>query len=109
MKAVYCPMRTSSNTILHASKPDSFKELGCDSISVCRHNSFVRSLVVIFIALVIIGALGTLKWQRTHRDNLVVTCLDVGHGQAILAQLPGGDNILFDAGSLYNRNIGKRG
>jgi competence protein ComEC len=41
--------------------------------------------------------LGALKWQRTHRDNFVLTCLDVGHGQAILAQLPGKANVLFDA------------
>ncbi|MHC4168381.1 MAG: ComEC/Rec2 family competence protein [Planctomycetota bacterium] len=51
---------------------------------------------------------GALKYQRTHPDNLVVTCLDVGHGQAILAQLPGGTNILFDAGSLHRSNIGAR-
>jgi competence protein ComEC len=52
--------------------------------------------------------LGALKWQRTHRDNLVLTCLDVGHGQAILAQLPGKANVLFDAGSLYGNDIGTR-
>jgi competence protein ComEC len=56
----------------------------------------------------IIIYLGALKWQRTHRDNLVLTCLDVGHGQAILAQLPGKTNILFDAGSLYGNDIGTR-
>jgi competence protein ComEC len=37
-----------------------------------------------------------------------MTCLDVGHGQAILVQLPGKGNILFDAGSLYNKDIGRR-
>jgi competence protein ComEC len=38
----------------------------------------------------------------------VLTCLDVGHGQAILAQLPGKSNVLFDAGSLYGNDIGTR-
>jgi competence protein ComEC len=38
----------------------------------------------------------------------VLTCLDVGHGQAILAQLPGKANVLFDAGSLYGNDIGTR-
>jgi beta-lactamase superfamily II metal-dependent hydrolase len=52
--------------------------------------------------------LGAIKWQRTHRVNLVLTCLDVGHGQAILAQLPGGRNVLFDAGSLHRSDIGTR-
>lgn len=52
--------------------------------------------------------LGAVKWQRTHRDDLVLTCLDVGHGQAILVQLPGNTNILFDAGSLHRSDIGTR-
>jgi competence protein ComEC len=60
------------------------------------------------IALLIIVFLGATKWQRTHRDKLVITCLDVGHGQAILAQLPGKANILFDAGSLHRSDIGRR-
>jgi competence protein ComEC len=58
--------------------------------------------------VIIIASLGITKWQRTHRDNLVLTCLDVGHGQAIFAQLPSSANILFDAGSLYKSNIGQR-
>ena len=48
------------------------------------------------------------KWQRTNHENLVMTCLDVGHGQAILAQLPGKANILFDTGSLHKSDIGRR-
>jgi competence protein ComEC len=39
---------------------------------------------------------------------LSLTCLDVGHGQAILAQLPGKANILFDAGSMHKSDVGKR-
>ena len=49
------------------------------------------------------SSLGLMKWHRTHRDHLSLTCLDVGHGQAILVQLPGTMNILFDAGSMYNK------
>lgn len=52
--------------------------------------------------------LGALKWQRTYRDELVMTCLDIGHGQAVLLQLPGAANILFDAGSLHKSDIGTR-
>ncbi|TKJ36345.1 MAG: DNA internalization-related competence protein ComEC/Rec2 [Planctomycetes bacterium B3_Pla] len=52
--------------------------------------------------------LGAAKWQRTHRDDLVLTCLDVGHGQAILVRLPGKTNILFDAGSLHRSDVGTR-
>jgi len=60
------------------------------------------------MALSLIVFLGVVKWQRTYHDNLVLTCLDVGHGQAILAQLPGKANVLFDAGSLHKSDIGRR-
>lgn len=59
----------------------------------------VTALAVFFLAA---------DWNRTHRDELTIDCLDVGHGQAILARLPGDSNILFDAGSLYTANIGRR-
>ena len=68
----------------------------------------VKRGLCVALALVVIVPLGFLKWQRTHRDDLRLTCLDVGHGQAILAQLPGTTNLLFDAGSLYNKDIGAR-
>jgi len=68
----------------------------------------VKKVISVPMVLAIIIFLGITKWQRTHRDDLVVTCLDVGHGQAILAQLPGGDNILFDGGSLYKNDVGRK-
>lgn len=69
---------------------------------------FVKKIISVTMVLAVIIFLGITKWQRTHRDELIVTCLDVGHGQAILAQLPGKANILFDAGSLYSKDIGRR-
>jgi competence protein ComEC len=69
---------------------------------------FVKKVISILMVLAIIIFLGITKWQRTHRDELIMTCLDVGHGQAILAQLPGKGNILFDAGSLHKSDIGRR-
>ena len=67
-----------------------------------------KKAICTVMVLVMIVFLGLTKWQRTYRDNLVMTCLDVGHGQAILAQLPGKANVLFDAGSLHKRDIGRR-
>jgi competence protein ComEC len=60
------------------------------------------------LALMVVVPLGLMNWQRTHRTDLRLTCLDVGHGQAILAQLPGTMNLLFDAGSLYGKDVGAR-
>jgi len=58
--------------------------------------------------LTLLVSLGAMKWQRTHRHYLSITCLDVGHGQAILARLPGTMNVLFDAGSLFGSDVGTR-
>ncbi len=60
------------------------------------------------MTLAIIIFLGAVKFQRTYHKNLVITCLDVGHGQAIIAQLPGGKTCLFDAGSQNLSDIGTR-
>ncbi|HIJ53211.1 MAG TPA: DNA internalization-related competence protein ComEC/Rec2 [Planctomycetes bacterium] len=68
----------------------------------------IKKAICTLMALAIILFLGVTKWQRTHRDDLVVSFLDVGHGQAILAQLPGQANVLFDAGSLHKSDIGRR-
>ena len=68
----------------------------------------MKKAICTVMVLAIIFFLGATKWQRTYRDNLVMTCLDVSHGQAILAQLPGKTNILFDAGSLHKSDIGRR-
>jgi competence protein ComEC len=51
--------------------------------------------------------LGAVKWRRIYRDDLILSCLDVGHGQAIVVELPGSRNILFDAGSMYRKDIGR--
>ncbi len=72
-----------------------------------RHPSLKRALCVA-LSLTLVGYIGVLKWQRTHRDHLTMTCLDVGHGQALLLQLPGTKSILFDAGSMYQSDIGSR-
>lgn len=68
----------------------------------------VRKAICMTMLLMLVVPLGVLKWQRTHRSHLSITCLDVGHGQVILARLPGTMNVLFDAGSLYGSDIGTR-
>ena len=67
-----------------------------------------KTAVCAALALALLTSLGRVRWRRTHRDRLSLTCLDVGHGQAMLAQLPGSTNILFDAGSLYTADVGTR-
>ncbi|MFC1792847.1 DNA internalization-related competence protein ComEC/Rec2 [Planctomycetota bacterium] len=68
----------------------------------------IKRVICVLMVCSIIVYLGAIKCQRTYRNDLVLTCLDVGHGQAILVQLPGKANVLFDAGSLYGNDIGTR-
>ncbi len=68
----------------------------------------LKKVIVTVMFSAIILFLVVSKCQRVYRDNLIVTTLDVGHGQAILAQLPGKTNILFDAGSLHYSDIGRK-
>jgi competence protein ComEC len=77
------------------------------SFARTRHVVLKKWLCVV-CGLMLIGYLGAVKWQRTRRDHLILSCLDVGHGQAILVQLPGTMNVLFDAGSLYHDDVGTR-
>jgi competence protein ComEC len=68
----------------------------------------IKKVVCTAAILSLIIFLAGIKIQRTYRSNLVLTCLDVGHGQAILAQMPGKTNVLFDAGSLSKHDVGNR-
>ncbi len=68
----------------------------------------IKRVTFAVMLLAMLVPLGLAKWQRTYRNHLTMTCLDVGHGQAILLQLPRNTNILFDAGSANRTNIGER-
>jgi competence protein ComEC len=70
--------------------------------------AFLKPAVTTVMVLVLVLLLGVGLLQKKYRHGLVLTCLDVGHGQAILAQLPGSASVLFDAGSLHRSDIGTR-
>jgi competence protein ComEC len=49
------------------------------------------------------------RWQERNRtDELVCTFIDVNHGSAVLLQMPGGQRILYDAGSFGSSVFGYR-
>ena len=74
----------------------------------CVRRAYLKQVLCAVLAILLLAWIGTIKWSRTHRDHLQMTCLDVGHGQAIVIQLPGTKTILFDAGSMHHRDIGSR-
>jgi competence protein ComEC len=75
---------------------------------VSIRRAFLKPAIAIVMISVLVCSLGAGVLQKKYRGNLVLTCLDVGHGQAIVAQLPGKTNVLFDAGSLHRSDIGTR-
>jgi competence protein ComEC len=46
--------------------------------------------------------------QSNHQDSLELTCLSVGHGQAAVLSGPSGQHLLFDAGSITNKDISRK-
>ena len=61
-----------------------------------------RSIAVICTVLCITG-IGLLSYQP--HEKLSVTCLDIGQGDSIVLQLPGGVNYLVDCGSTSKKKI----
>ncbi len=71
-------------------------------------NHITKKLMCATATAVIIVMLIMPRWQISHDGDLVITALDVGHGQSILAKLPDGSCMLFDAGSLSRNDVGSR-
>jgi competence protein ComEC len=68
----------------------------------------LKKVISIALILILSASIIAVKFQRIYRSELVLSCIDVGHGQAILVQPPGMANLLFDAGSLYKSDVGRR-
>ena len=48
------------------------------------------------------------KAERVNETTIKMTCLSVGHGQAIIVSGPSGQHFLFDAGSITNQDIARK-
>ena len=67
----------------------------------------LRKVISLALILMLAASIIAIKFQRIHYSNIILSCLDVGHGQAILVQLPQNKNLLFDAGSLHKSDVGR--
>jgi competence protein ComEC len=68
----------------------------------------IKTFVVWAAVLILLGWIGAIKYSRMHPDRFKMTCLSVGHGQAVIAQIPGEGSFLFDCGSLSVKDVGTR-
>jgi len=72
------------------------------------HRPVVKKAICAAMTFVILLCPAITKYQSNYRRDLEVTCLAVGHGQAVFVGMPGRENLLFDAGSLNIKNCGQR-
>lgn len=68
--------------------------------------SLLRKVVLYSLGFMLAISLITIKLAPDRRNALELTCLDVGHGQAIAVFFPDGTSTLFDTGSLTDKNCG---
>ena len=65
----------------------------------------IRKGVVFLILLCFLYPGISSHLEIKNRDDPEITCLSVGHGQAVVLSGPGNEHFLFDAGSITNRHI----
>jgi competence protein ComEC len=70
-------------------------------------NSIQKSVVIVGLLTVLMFGLDVGYWlyQRYWRDDLRVTMIDVGHGNASLLELPYGYNMLIDGGGFSDNRV----
>jgi len=67
----------------------------------------IKRTVMILAAAGMLFYVAGLKYPSSAGGRMELSVLDVGHGQALLMEGPGGEKLLFDAGSLFYRDIGR--
>ena len=92
------------NSLLHAASPS--------ALTIGAYYALFAGLLVAsrwrtrlgFAAVCLLVLLLSIAWQvgASRADRLMVTFLDVGTGDAILVQVPGGYNLLIDGGGTYD-------
>ena len=71
----------------------------------CKWRLHLRWQVGLFIIWSAVALGATQFFSTPNRNRLAVTFIDVGHGTSILIELPDGQNLLYDAGSLNSSRM----
>ncbi|MCF7975473.1 MAG: DNA internalization-related competence protein ComEC/Rec2 [Phycisphaerae bacterium] len=72
-----------------------------------RKRSIRPALIGLAVILPLVWIQGLKVW-RDRTPSLTLTCLNVGHGQALVLHTSENHTFIFDAGSLYQKDIGRR-
>ncbi len=83
--------------------------------AICFFRPFAnprRALIAFSVAWIGLAWLGPAAWmaseRRSPKEYWTATIVDVGHGSSALVELPGGERILYDAGSFGSVEAGAR-
>lgn len=70
-------------------------------------NSIQKPVIIVGLLMVLMlsADMGYWLYQRCWRDDLRVTMIDVGHGNASLLELPHGYNMLIDGGGFSDNRV----
>ncbi len=74
---------------------------------LCRNYLSINFAQLVIFGLLCANILLFPRIGKFSSRSLTITCLDVGHGSALFIQFPNGKNILYDAGSWQNYDVGK--
>ncbi|HML75232.1 MAG TPA: ComEC/Rec2 family competence protein [Anaerohalosphaeraceae bacterium] len=77
-------------------------------IWLLRHHLHPIAQKLGYTVLTVILVAGLILHLQSRRDGLSLCCLSVGHGQAVVLQIPNGEAFLFDTGSISNKDPGSR-
>lgn len=70
-----------------------------------RRQAGLGKFAAIFLLTALSAGILTLSWK--DRSGLRITCLDVGQGDGIVLEMPGGGAFLMDCGSSSQKNVGQ--
>ncbi|MCI0499836.1 MAG: DNA internalization-related competence protein ComEC/Rec2 [Planctomycetales bacterium] len=73
----------------------------------CRYGRLRKILLLLLIAGLFFPRIIRVT-DGTNKPAAEMTCLSVGHGQAIVLSMPGGKHILFDGGSITHQDIARK-
>lgn len=72
-----------------------------------RYRRIQKILICLLVGTFLLPCLSRLS-RPIKNPALEITCLSVGHGQAIVLSTPDDENILFDAGSITHQDIARK-